>query len=79
MINKMPGRITLNDGQKNNDNEEEERNIEEDSVDFVLVAIGRLDFITNATAGPHALVQMEHETLQIKSTSVNDIKLLIFI
>ena len=31
---------TLNDGQKNNNDEEEKGNVEEDSVDFIIVAIG---------------------------------------
>lgn len=47
---------TLNDGQKYNDDEEEERNVKHYSVDFVVVAVWRFDFVSDTAAGPHAFV-----------------------
>lgn len=47
---------TLNDGQQDNDDEEEEGDVEEDTVDFVLVAVGRLDLVTDTTASSDTLV-----------------------
>jgi hypothetical protein len=56
--------LTLNDGQQDDDDEEEKRDVEHYSVDFVVVAVGRTDLVSDTTAGPYTFVQMEHEALQ---------------
>lgn len=56
--------LTLNDGQKDDDDEEEESYVKHYPVDFVVVAVGRFDLVSDTSAGPHALVQVEHETLK---------------
>lgn len=55
---------TLNDGQKDNNNEEEESNVENDSIDFVVVSIGISNFVTDTTSSSYALIKMEHETCE---------------
>lgn len=55
---------TLNDGQKDDDDEEEESDVEHYPVNLVVVAVGRFDLVSDTTAGSHAFVQMEHETLK---------------
>lgn len=57
-------RRTLNDGQKDDDDEKEESDVEHYSVHLVVVAVGRFDLVSDTTAGSHALVQVEHETLK---------------
>lgn len=54
---------TLNDGQKDNDNGQKEREVEYYPVNFVIVAVGWTDFVSDTTTGSHTFVQMEHETL----------------
>ncbi len=55
---------TLNDGQKDDNDEEEEADIEEDSVDLVGITIWGFDLVTDTTTGPDTLVQVEHEALK---------------
>lgn len=57
---------TLNNGQKDDDDEEEERDVEHYSVNFVIVSVGRIYFVTDATTGSHAFIQMKDETLQMR-------------
>lgn len=59
---------TLNDGEQDNDDEEEEGNVEDDAVELVLISIRSLNFITDATTSSHTFVQMEHEALQENET-----------
>lgn len=55
--------LTLNDGQQDDDDKEEEGDVEEDAIIFILVLIGRLDLVADATAGSHTFVQMKYEAL----------------
>jgi hypothetical protein len=48
--------FTLNDSEQDDNDEEEESDVEENAVNLVLVAVGGLDFVTDATAGSHAFV-----------------------
>jgi hypothetical protein len=57
-------KITLNDGEQNDYDEEEETDVEEDAIDFVRVSVWRFDLVTDTTAGSNALVQVEHEALK---------------
>ena len=52
---------TLDDGQQDDNDEQEERNVEKDSHKLVVGAVRGLDDVTDATARPHALVEVEHE------------------
>ncbi|MPC12202.1 hypothetical protein E2C01_004879 [Portunus trituberculatus] len=54
---------TLNDGQQDNNDEEEESDVKDDAVKLILVAIWGLNLVTNATTSPYSLVQVEHEAL----------------
>ena len=58
---------TLNNGQKNDNDKEEETDIKENPVDFRVIAIGWVNNITNTTARSNALVQVEHKTLKERS------------
>ena len=60
------GQITLNDGEQNDNDEEEETDVEEDSIDFVGISVWRFDLVTDTTAGSNTLVQVEHEALKQK-------------
>merc|ERR1711971_522453 len=53
---------TLNNGQKNDNDKEEETDIKENPVDFRVIAVGWFNNITNTTARSNALVQVEHKT-----------------
>lgn len=55
---------TLNNSQQNNDDKEEEGDIKHDPVNFVIIPIGRFDFITDTTTRSHTLIKMEDEALQ---------------
>jgi len=55
---------TLNDGQKYNDDKEKECDIEHNPVNFVFVAVGWSNFVSDTTTSSHAFVQMEHKTLK---------------
>jgi hypothetical protein len=55
---------TLDDGKQDDNDEEEERDVKDDSINFVVVSVGIADFVTNTTASSYALVQMEHEARQ---------------
>lgn len=55
--------LTLNDGKQDDNDEEEESDVKDDTIEFVLVTVRRLDLITNTTASAHTLVQVEHEAL----------------
>jgi hypothetical protein len=48
--------LTLNDSKQDDNDEEEESDVEENAVNLVLVTVGGLDFVTDTTAGSHALV-----------------------
>lgn len=54
---------TLNDGQQDNDDEEEESDVKDDAVELVLITIRGFNLITNATTGSYSLVQVEHKAL----------------
>jgi hypothetical protein len=56
--------FTLNDGKQDDNDEEEERDVEENTIDLVGIAVWRFDLVTDTTAGSHTLVQMEHEALE---------------
>ena len=58
---------TLNNGQKNDNDKEEETDIKENPVDFRVIAVGWFNNITNTTARSNALVQVEHKTLKERS------------
>lgn len=58
-------------GQKDDDDEEKERYVEQYPVNLVIVPVRFTDFVSDTTAGSHALVQMEYETLHKK----NNVKL----
>ena len=47
---------TLNNGQKNDNDKEEETDIKENPVDFRVIAVGWFNNITNTTARSNALV-----------------------
>lgn len=61
-----PRTLTLDDGQQDDYDEEEESDVEKDAVNFVLVAVRRFDLIADAATGSDALVQVEDEALQRK-------------
>ena len=52
---------TLDDGEQDNNDEQEEGNVEEDADKFVLSAVRRLNNVTDTTSSTHSLVQVEHE------------------
>ena len=64
---KCPYIHTLNNGQKNDNDKEEETDIKENPVDFRVIAVGWFNNITNTTARSNALVQVEHKTLKDRS------------
>ena len=55
---------TLDDGQQDDNDEEEEADVKQDAPGLVLVAVWRLDDVSNATASSNALIQMVHEALE---------------
>ena len=52
---------TLDDGQQDQGDEQEEGEVEEDSDILVVSAVWRLDDVADTSAGPDSLVQVEHE------------------
>jgi hypothetical protein len=60
----------LNDGQEDDNDKEEEGYVKEDSIDFVVVTIWWLNFISNPAAGSHSFVQVEHEALEMQEKNV---------
>ena len=52
---------TLDDGQQDNNDEQEEGDVEEDADELVLSAVRWLNNVTNTTSSTHSLVQMEHK------------------
>ena len=62
--------FTLNNSKQDDNDEEEEGDIEEDTIDLVGIAVWRFDLVTDTTAGSHTLVQMEHEALGKEITVV---------
>ena len=66
LLQRIYVKITLNNGQQYDNNKEEETDIKENSINFIIVTIRRLNNITNTTAGSDTLVQVENETLKIK-------------
>ena len=59
---------TLNDGQQDNNDEEEESDVKDDAVELVLVTIRGLNLVANATTSPYSLVQVEHKALPKQTT-----------
>lgn len=54
---------TLNDGKKDNDDEEEERDVENNAVQLQWIAVGRLQFVADTATRSDARVQVKFETL----------------
>lgn len=54
--------LTLNDSQENDDDEKEKGDVKQDTVDFIDVAIRRLDFITDTTTSSDTLCDGEDVT-----------------
>ncbi len=54
---------TLNDGQQNDNDEEEESHVEDDSVVHEVLSVGVFDLVPDAASGSQSVVQMEDETL----------------
>ena len=55
---------TLDDSQQDYNNEEEEWNVEKDSVSFQWIAIRRLKLVSNTSACSNTFIEMEHEALK---------------
>lgn len=55
---------TLNDGQQNDDNKEEEGDVKQNTVELGRVTGRVLDFITDATASSHTHVHVEQVALR---------------
>lgn len=66
----MSRALTLNNGQQDDDDEEEKRDVEHYSVNLVVVAVGRTDFVSDTSTGPHTFVQMEHEALKTEKNNI---------
>ncbi len=62
-IEKYNIKETLNDGQKDNDDEEKEGQIENDAENLFFVPVWRFYFIPDSSTGPQTRVQMKYETL----------------
>lgn len=58
--------LTLDDGQKDYDDEEEEGDVENDAVDLVLIARRVLNLVADPSACSDANIHMEHVTLDGK-------------
>lgn len=54
---------TLNNSQQNDNYEEEERNIEHNTINLVIVTIRFTDLVTYATTSSYSFIKMEDETL----------------
>ena len=52
-------RLTLNDGEENNDDEQEEGVIEDHAPILERISVRRVQLVTDATASAHARVQVE--------------------
>jgi hypothetical protein len=59
--------FTLNDGQQNDDNKEEESDVEYNTIHLVVIAIWISYLISYTSSSSHSLVEMEHETLKRQS------------
>lgn len=57
-------RITLDDGQQDDNDKEEEGDVEHDAIHLVGIAIRRFDFIANAASCTQSGVKMEDEALK---------------
>lgn len=57
--------FTLNNSQKNDDNEKEESYIKHYPVRFIVVSIWWFNLVTNTTTSSNSFIQVKHETLQI--------------
>jgi len=55
---------TLNDGEKDDNNEEEEWDVKQDAPDLVGVAVCGLYLVTDTTARSHTRVQVVYKTLE---------------
>ena len=55
---------TLNDSQKNDNDEKEEADIEKNPVNFGVIPICWFNDITNSSTSSNTLVQIEHKTLK---------------
>lgn len=51
--------LTLNDGQQDDNNKEEESNVKEDAVKLIRVTSWVLNLITNAATSSHTHIHME--------------------
>lgn len=66
---------TLNDSQQDDNDEEEESDVKQDTVNFVIVSVWWANLVTYSTACSHTLVKMEHEALQAKINHVKFLKI----
>lgn len=63
---------TLDDGQQDDNDKEEEGDIKEDAVKLIRVACRVLDFIPDATTGPHTHIHVEQVALKGEQDGFND-------
>lgn len=55
--------LTLDDGQKDDNHEKEEGDVEDDAIDLVLVASRVLDLVPDPPTCSHANIHVEHVAL----------------
>lgn len=55
---------TLNDGQEDDDDKEEEGDVEQDAVELVGISSWILQLVSDSSSSPHAHVHVEQVTLQ---------------
>ena len=55
---------TLHDGQQNDNDKEEERDIVEHSVGFHVIAVGGFDLVSNTSSSSYSGVEMVDEALK---------------
>lgn len=51
----------MNDSEQDDNDKEEERDVKENAVHFVIVTVGRFDLVTDTTTGSNTLAFEEHE------------------
>lgn len=69
--------LTLNDGQQDDNNKEEEGDVKHNAINFVIITIRRFNFITDTSSSSYTFIEMENEALKKKiriSNQVNKIK-----
>lgn len=54
---------TLNDGQEDDDDKEEERDVKDNTLHLKLISGGVVDLVTDASASTHSHIHVEHVTL----------------